>query len=183
MTCRSSAGAVLCVILENSGCWNTKRKETVFISAPCGNTLLQLSIQAQNNIRHHECPSTETFQQLSFNEKHNDKPKEKQFTEKQFTTQKGQKECWGNKERKEKLQRNVTGPRKSHKMVSDECIFVRLWQHSPWGGHRRGVWRDRGPKSHILLEYSTPRPLREVVTLRICFSLAELPLILAVLTP
>lgn len=183
MTCRSSAGAVLCVILENSGCWNTKRKETVFISAPCGNTLLQLSIQAQNNIRHHECPSTETFQQLSFNEKHNDKPKEKQFTEKQFTTQKGQKVCWGNKERKEKLQRNVTGPRKSHKMVSDECIFVRLWQHSPWGGHRCGVWRDRGPKSHILLKHSTPRPLREVVTLRICFSLAELPLILAVLTP
>lgn len=60
---------------------------------PSGNTLLQLSIQAQNNIRHHECPSTETFQQLSFNEKHNDKPKEKQFTEKQFTTQKGQREC------------------------------------------------------------------------------------------
>lgn len=47
----------------------------------------------------------------------------------------------------------------------------------------RAVWRDRGPKSHILLKHSTPQPLREVVTLRICFSLAELPLILAVLTP
>ncbi len=122
-----------------------EQRNTVFISAPCGNTLLQLSKQAQNNIRHHECPSTETFQQLSFNEKHNDKPKEKRFTEKQFTTQKGQ---W-NKERKKKLQRNVTGPRKSHKMVSDECIFVRLWQHSPWGGNRRGVWRDGAEVTHF----------------------------------
>lgn len=74
-----------------------RRKETSFfmdfIFAPCGNAHLQLSIHAQNNIRHQECPSTQTFQQLSFNEKRNDKPKEKQFSEKQFTTQKEQREC------------------------------------------------------------------------------------------
>lgn len=79
--------------------WRTQWGETQFLprqkfhtplaaTAPSGNTLPQQSIPAENNIKRHGCPSAKTFLQLSFNEKHNDKLKEKQFAEKQFTTQK-----------------------------------------------------------------------------------------------
>lgn len=181
LTCRSSACAVLCVILENSGCWN--RKETPFLFQlpveihfynypyklkTTSDTMSVLQQKLSNNFP--LMKSTMTSPRRSNSPKNNLRlKKDKESVEE---TKRERKSCGG-----------MWQVPENHIKWLVMSVFLSDCGNTHLEEATDAVFEETGPKSHILLKHSTPRPLREVVTLRICFSLAELPLILAVLTP
>lgn len=178
LTCRSSMCAVLFFFWENSVCCKTKSKnlpvEIPFYNYPyklktTSNTMSVLQQKLSNNFP--LMKSAMTSPRRSNSPKNN--LRLKKDNESVEETKREGKSC-----------RGMWQVPKNH----IEWLVMSVFLLDCGNTHLeeatiRAVWRDRGPKSHILLKHSTPQPLREVVTLRICFSLAELPLILAVLTP
>lgn len=88
----------------------------------------------------------------NFNEKHNDKLKEKPVTEKQFTAQKYKRECCGIKEEKheKKLQEMLTGPKNQLKWLVMDMFAEALTLRRP----RMDCVVMQVSESHIFLNHS-----------------------------